>query len=54
LAGISIGDPAIIAGGNAILFYVGIIVAITTSVFAWWFVNHQRKAKKGIGSPAAR
>ena len=53
MAGISIGDPAIIFDGNAALFYVGIIAAISASVFAWWYVNHERKAKNRTKSPAA-
>jgi hypothetical protein len=47
---ISIGYPAIIAGGNPMLFYGAILAAFSASVFAWWYVNHKRKAKKGIGS----
>jgi hypothetical protein len=53
LAAVSIGDPALIAGGDAILFYGGIIAAIGVSVFAWCYVNHRRKVKKGVGSSFA-
>lgn len=50
----SIGDPALIGGGDAALFYAGIIAGICASVFAWWYASHRRKAKKGIGSPASQ
>jgi hypothetical protein len=43
LPAISIGDPALIAGGNGVLFYGGIIAGIAASIFAWWYVNHRRK-----------
>lgn len=53
LAAVSIGDPALVAGGDAILFFGGIIAANGASVFGWWYVNHRRKAKKGVGSSLA-
>lgn len=53
LAAVSIGDPALFSGGDAILFYGGIIAAIGASVFGWWYANHRRKAKKGVGSSLA-
>jgi len=50
---VGISDPALVAGGDAIILYFGIVAAIGASVFGWLYVNHKRKAKKGIGSPAA-
>jgi hypothetical protein len=43
LVAISIGDPAILSGGNAAMLFGGIMAGIAASVFAWWYAR--RKAK---------
>jgi hypothetical protein len=45
LVAVSIGDPAIITGGNAFLSYGGIIAGIAASLLAWWYVSHRGKAQ---------
>lgn len=45
LVAISIGDPAIVTGGNSFLFYGGIITDIAASLFAWGYVNHRGKVR---------
>lgn len=50
---VGISDPALFTGGDAIIFYVAIVAGFGASVFGWWYVNYRRKAKKGVGSPAA-
>ena len=49
---VGISDPAFVAGGDAIIFYVAIVAAIVASVFGWLYVNHGRKAKKELVCPS--